>query len=259
VLRSAKKSGILNLLHKKGGAAMFPGVLLPVIGLTGPTGAGKSTAARILAGLGCAVLDGDALAREITRPGSPVLQKLAARFGGDIICKGGMLDRKLLAERAFASEKSRRDLGFITHPAITELALKSASALQYSETEVSPPRSSALQRYRAIALDAAALMESDLAQYCDKIVVITAPEELRLRRVLKRDGISERAARQRIGAQSRMDYTGGAGHTITIDTTEGEAALQRELETFLEQILPLDGSAPAGTGAVPGGDLPPRD
>jgi len=204
-----------------------------LIGLTGPSGAGKTAAARILESLGCAVIDGDALAREIVLPGSPVLQKLAERFGEDI-CKGGILDRSLLAERAFASEKARQDLNSITHPAITELAMT---------------REKALQGYRAIVLDAAALPESELAALCRHILIVTAPEDLRLRRILARGGVTEEAARRRIEAQRHMDWS-GAGHTIILN--EGsEEALRLAVEKAFYAMAGDPGAAAGGaSGAV---------
>jgi len=205
-----------------------------ILGLTGPSGAGKTTAARILASLGCAVIDCDALAREIVGPGSPVLAQLAARFGEDV-CKGETLDRVLLAERAFASEKARRDLNSITHPAITELALTRAKALQDA---------------RAVVLDAAALLESELAPLCAHILIMAAPEELRVRRILARDDLTEAQARRRVEAQRQVDYRPppGVGHTI-IDTTEGEAALRHEVEKAFHAVV-------GGPGAAAGGAAP---
>jgi len=201
-----------------------------IIGLTGPTGAGKTTAARILEGMGCDIIDCDVLARDITLPGSPVLAELAQRFGEDIVREDGFLDRALLASRAFASEQARQALNAITHPAITALALEQAG------------RSDG----RAVVIDAAALLESELIWYCNHTIVVTAPEELRLARILARDGITEQAARQRMAAQSHINYH-RYGHTI-IDTSDGEAALKRELEKILAEILPMGGDPPAGPG-----------
>jgi len=202
--------------------------------LTGPTGAGKTTAAHILEGLGCAVIDGDALAREITQPGSPVLTQLAERFGEDI-CKGENLDRLLLAERAFASEKARRDLNTITHPAITELVLA---------------RAKALQGYKAVVLDAAALLESELAALCGHILIITAPEELRLRRILARGGVTGEAARRRIEAQRRMDFHVGAGRTV-IQNEGSEEDLRHAVEKAFQVVAGGSGAASGGAAPVP--------
>jgi len=181
---------------------VFPNSSIPVIGVTGPTGAGKSTIAGHLAALGCAVIDGDVLAREITLSGSPTLEILAKQFGEDILDADGNLNRPLLAERAFCSEENRLALNRITHPAITMLAIKQAAGL--------PPATP------AIAIDAAALLESGLIQYIDHIVFAEAPENLRLRRIMARDGISEQAAMRRIAAQQEIQYIppAGLGHTI---------------------------------------------
>jgi dephospho-CoA kinase len=192
--------------------------------LTGPSGAGKTTAARILEALGCAVIDCDALAREIVLPRSPVLAQLAARFGEDILCKGETLDRTLLAERAFASEKARQDLNSITHPAITDLALQRAKALQAP---------------RAIVFDAAALLECELAALCGHILMITAPEDLRLQRICARDGLTEEAARRRVEAQRHMDFYARAGCTV-IENTGSEEDLRRVIEKAFRAYVSID-------------------
>jgi len=186
------------------------------------------------------VIDCDALAREIVLPGSPVLARLAARFGGDILLEDGTLDRPLLAHRAFADETARRALNSITHPAITALALERAQALQDA---------------KAIVLDAAALLESELAALCRHILIVTAPEDLRLQRILARDGLSEQAARRRIEAQRQVDYRPppGLAHTI-IDTSEGEAALRHEIERAFHALAGNPGAA-AG-GAAPAAPAP---
>ena len=91
----------------------------PVIGLTGQTGAGKSTAAALLRAQGLAVIDADEIARKVTRPGSFVLSALAAAFGADLILPDGSLNRPLLAQRAFSSPGQTARLNAITprdHP-----------------------------------------------------------------------------------------------------------------------------------------------
>ena len=202
---------------------MFPNSSIPVIGVTGPTGAGKSTIARQLASLGCAVIDGDVLARAITQPGSPTLEILAERFGEDTLDADGNLNRALLAERAFCSEESRLAMNRITHPAITALAMKQAAGL--------PPAT------QAIALDAAALLESGLMPFIDHLVLIEAPEELRLQRIMARDGISEQAAMQRIAAQRDILYAppAGLGHTI-LKSVESEMH-PHELSQIMERLI----------------------
>ena len=202
---------------------MFPNSSIPVIGVTGPTGAGKSTIAQQLASLGCAVIDGDVLARAITQPGSPTLKILAKQFGEDILDFDGNLNRALLAKRAFCNEESRRALNHITHPAITALAMQQAAKL--------PPATP------AIALDAAALLESGLMPFIDHIVFVEAPEELRLRRIMARDGISEQAAKQRITAQREISYAPPAGLGHTILKSEESEMHPHVLNQILERLI----------------------
>ena len=191
-----------------------------VLGLCGQSGAGKSTAAKILAKAGCVVIDCDDLARDIVQPGSPVLQELVAHFGAEILHEDGTLNRGELAARAFANDETRHALNGITHTAITALALQQIAQAQG----------------RVIVIDAAALLESEIAQHCDHIAVITAPQELRRTRILARDGMTEQAANQRMQAQANMDVS---GHT-SIDNTQGEAELAAKLRRLLTEILPMD-------------------
>ena len=202
---------------------MFPNSSIPVIGVTGPTGAGKSTVAQQLASLGCAVIDGDALARAITLPGSPALKLLASQFGEDILDSDGNLNRALLAERAFCGEESRLALNRITHPAITTLATQQAAGL----SPATP----------AIVIDAAALLESGLMPFIDHIVFVQAPEELRLRRIMARDGISEQAAMRRIAAQRGIRYIPPAGLGHTILKSEESEAHRYELSQIMERFV----------------------
>ena len=171
------------------------------IGLTGKTGAGKSTVASYLKEKGCYIIDGDIIARQITEKGSDVLPLLQKAFGEDILDEKGCLIRKLLAERAFSSKENTALLNSITHPAIKKRCEKE---MAFAES----------QGFRTAVIDAAAILESDCKDLCDKIVVVTAPEEIRLERILNRDSISLQQALTRINAQKDDDYYFSKAHII---------------------------------------------
>ena len=162
-------------------------------GLTGKTGAGKSTVSAMLRERGWYVIDGDVLARQIVSPGSPVLRQLAAAFGGDILRGDGTLDRKALVDRLHETPDGVETLNAITHPAIDALA---QAELEKAEEA----------GYTRCVFDAAALLESPSKARCDKIIVVTAPEEDRLRRILVRDELTEAQARARMAMQKDDDW-----------------------------------------------------
>ena len=166
---------------------------MKVYGLTGKTGAGKSTVAEKLEKMGFCVIDGDKIARSITEKGKPAISMLANEFGCDIIEDDGSLNRKLLASRAFKDRESTAKLNAITHPIIKtefEKELRKAEAEGFSFA----------------VIDAAALLESSCKDLCEKIIVVTAPEEIRLSRILLRDGITKEQALIRIKAQFPDEY-----------------------------------------------------
>ena len=166
---------------------------MKVYGLTGKTGAGKSTVAEKLEKMGFCVIDGDKIARSITEKGKPAISILANEFGCDIIEDDGSLNRKLLASRAFKDRESTAKLNAITHPIIkTEFEKE----LRKAEEE----------GFSFAVIDAAALLESSCKDLCEKIIVVTAPEEIRLSRILLRDGITKEQALIRIKAQFPDEY-----------------------------------------------------
>ena len=164
-----------------------------VIGLTGKTGAGKSTVADFLKINGCFIIDGDKIARDILLPGEPAVKELADCFGEDIILPDGNIDRKKVAARAFATPQATERLNAITHPHITA---RFVADIKTAENE----------GYNTAVIDAAALLESDCRSLCSFIVVVTAPEDIRLERILKRDGITKEQALTRIRAQKDDGY-----------------------------------------------------
>lgn len=182
--------GVYNRLLR---AAAFKILTPPVIyGLTGQTGAGKSTVAKELEKKGYLIVDGDVAAREVVEKGSPVLDRLAETFGSDILDENGELIRSALAKKAFATEENRQKLNAITHPAVTKWSIDFIKK-NFAD-------------HKGAVIDAAAIFDSDIRRYCTKMIVVTAPEDIRLERILKRDGLTEDAAMLRIKAQKDEQY-----------------------------------------------------
>lgn len=155
-----------------------------IIGLTGQSGAGKSTAARLFEENGFAVINADALVRSIYETNPACLRAVAASFGEDIVRADGTLDRALLAERVFSSAGNTALLGALVHPFVLAETLR------------------LLKNVKGCAvLDAPQLFESNIDVICDRIVSVTADEDVRVRRIIARDGIDEAQARQRVAAQ----------------------------------------------------------
>lgn len=163
-----------------------------IIGLTGQTGAGKTSVGEILSRSGCEIIDTDKIAREITEKGSPVLLSLADAFGEDIL-ENGELNRKLLAVRAFSSRENTEKLNEITHPEITK-RVKQRIEEAFKKGK------------KAAVIDAAALFESGEDKLCDFTVAVVCPENIRFERIMKRDGITQEQAGTRIKAQQDEKY-----------------------------------------------------
>ncbi|MBQ2842172.1 MAG: threonylcarbamoyl-AMP synthase [Clostridia bacterium] len=166
-------------------------IKIPVIGLTGQTGAGKTTVASILKEKGCRIVDTDILARKAVQ-NPEVIGMLLKRFGDDII-KDGVLDRHELARRAFSTPEGTDALSAITHPEITRLAIEEIHTAEKDGAA-------------AAVVDAALLFDSPLVAICDKNISVVADEKIRLERIIKRDSISESDALLRINAQPPTEY-----------------------------------------------------
>lgn len=193
-----------------------------VIGLTGPTGSGKSTVAQALQRLGCAIVDADAAARSVAEQPA-CLAKLKEAFGADITGPDGALDRKTLSKRAFAGPEATRRLNSITHPAIFEACIRQIREAQQAGC-------------KAVILDAPLLFESGAERLCDAVIAVTAAPESRLRRIMARDNIGEDLARARMEAQHGEEYyTQRAGYAFSGSTDW--SVLDKKAGELLERIL----------------------
>lgn len=155
------------------------------LALSGGIGAGKSAIAQVLRGLGVYVVDADQLAREVLSPLHPVYEAVLKNFGADLALPDGSLDRRLLARRAFSSPESTLLLNSLTHPAI--------SALAWERLKSAPQGTCALY-------DVPLLTTYEDASLFDAVIMVSAPEEVRLRRLISR-GLGEEDARARIRSQ----------------------------------------------------------
>ncbi len=191
-----------------------------ILGLTGPTGSGKSVVSGVLQSHGAAIIDADAVSRKIVEKGEPCLAALTEEFGNDILSADGTLNRHALAEKAFATDEKTARLTAITHPFIL--------SRMREEMHVAVENENAL-----IVLDAPLLFESGLHADCDKTVVVIADRAARLARICKRDGISEAAASDRMARQpEEFFYTSRANRVIRND---GDIAA---LQSAAEDLLP---------------------
>lgn len=194
---------------------------MKVFGLTGKTGAGKSTVALKMQSMGFYVIDGDKIARSITEKGKSALKELAKEFGCDIIRSDGSLDRKLLASRAFKDKESTAKLNGITHPIIKAEFEKE---LQNAENE----------GYSFALIDAAALLESSCKDLCEKIIVVTAPKEIRLHRILERDSITKEQAETRMNAQFPDEYYFSKADIILRNYPPFESDIEKQLKELTQ-------------------------
>ncbi len=194
-----------------------------VVGMTGPTGSGKSTVGKLLCERGFKIIDADKTARRVTEKGSPTLALLCNAFGDDILLETGELDRAALAKKAFADSESLEKLNSITHPAIIELIEQEIAELaQQGETK--------------IILDAPQLFEANADRLCDFILSVLADRETRLRRIISRDNISAEQANARINAQKPDEFFVDNSDFVIHNSTDIEA-LTPQIDLMLEKTL----------------------
>ncbi|MBF4619756.1 dephospho-CoA kinase [Clavibacter sp. VKM Ac-2542] len=163
---------------------------MQVIGLTGGIAAGKTVVADRLAELGAVRIDADRLAREVVEPGTPALAEIARRFGPGVIAADGSLDRPALGAVVFQDPDARRDLEAITHPAVRALSAARMAAAGEADADA------------VVVYDIPLLVESGRVDEFDRIVVVHAPREERIRRLVELRGMSTEEAERRIASQA---------------------------------------------------------
>ncbi|WP_293818421.1 dephospho-CoA kinase [uncultured Corynebacterium sp.] len=183
------------------------------IGLTGGIGSGKSTVSSRLAEHGAFIVDADLVAREIVEPGQPALAELAEAFDG-VLNPDGTLNRAELARQAFATPEATEKLNAITHPRIrarTEELFKQG-------------RESGAQ---VLVYDMPLLIENGEVDKVDHVLVVDAPDELRIDRLVQHRGLDEDDARRRIAAQIDRATRLNAADTVLDNSGTVEQLLEQ--------------------------------
>lgn len=218
---------VSNRLKKAAGFHVIEAPRPPVIGITGPTGAGKTSALRALETLGGCVLDCDAIYHEMLRT-DPALRSAITDAFGDVFAPDGSLDRQKLGTLVFGDAAQ----------------LERLNAIIYTHLPRELKRRMALSPAPIMGIDAINLVESGLSALCDRTLAVIAPPEVRIRRIMARDGISEEYARLRVAAQKGDDFY-RAGCTDTLENTAAapETFQQTALDFFrhmMEDLTPSD-------------------
>ena len=198
------------------------------LGITGRSGCGKSTVTAVFAARGIPLADADQLSREILLPGSPLLPQLAERFGADIIKEDGTLDRRLLADRAFATPEGKAALDALTHPEIVRRIRLAKHAAEEAGASL-------------FVLDGAVIVGTEAEAECDRLAVVTAPFETSVARIAKRDGIAPEMAARRLNAQTPEEaLLARADYVLRNDADL--AALEAAANALCEQLLAEGGT-----------------
>lgn len=188
-----------------------------IIGITGGTGCGKTTALNTIAALGGLVIDCDKVYHDLLVTDTAMLSAIENRFPG--VVKDGILDRKALAAIVFADEQALLELNAITHGAVKNKVLKIL--------EIAPSLA---------AIDAIGLFEGGLDGLCDVTVAVTAPEEVRVQRLVQRDDLTQQQAMLRINGQKSQEYF-AAKCDYVLENNGTQADFQEKCLAFFQKLL----------------------
>lgn len=193
-----------------------------IVGLTGRSGCGKSTVSEHYRAKGYAVLDCDRAAREVAAPGSSCLNQLVQAFGSEIVDAEGRLQRRTLARKAFSSEEGTARLTQITHPAIIALLVEQAEQAFSTGAEM-------------VFADGAVIVGHSFEAYCQRIIVVDAPDDVCVARIMKRDEIDREAAVQRLAAQMSSEQLRKAADYV-IENHADRMTLLQQADQVLQEL-----------------------
>lgn len=185
-----------------------------LVGLTGGIGSGKSTVARMLAERGAVLLDADVFSREALEPGTDAHAGVVRLFGRDVLRPDGRLDRAKIGQLVFTDEALRSKLERIVHPEVHRRSRDAIEALR--ETDA------------VVVYDAALIYETGRQGEFDVMVVVTAPEDRRVARLVAK-GMSEEDARRRMAAQLPLAEKAAVADVV-LDNSGSAEELERQVD-----------------------------
>jgi len=193
-----------------------------LIGLTGQIGAGKSTVAKYLQRLGAVIVDADQIGRDLLDKNVAVKRSLVRSFGRNIVDRSGTINRRALALAAFETETSRKNLNRIVHPPLLKELRRKVRANLHAN--------------KIVVIDAALLLEWGLDKKVDSVVVVRAPLDIRLRRMIER-GFARADVIRRMRRQ--MNWSEFDQRADVVISNSGKKTDLRRAVTFLwKQITP---------------------
>lgn len=195
------------------------------VGLTGGIAAGKSLVARTLADCGAVLVDADALAREVVEPGTDGLAAVVDAFGPQVLAADGTLDRAALAWIVFGNEEKRATLNSIVHPLVRARAAELAA--QVPEDGI-------------LVQDIPLLVETGQAGNFDFVLVVEAPEEERIARMVRDRGMTPEDARARIAAQATAEQRAAVADAVLENTATPEDLVEAVRRLWNSRLVPLN-------------------
>jgi dephospho-CoA kinase len=199
---------------------------MTVVALTGGVAAGKTTVTDVLAVRGAWVIDADVLARRAVEPGTQALEEIQARFGPNVLDSSGSLDRGALGRVVFQDPGARADLNAIVHPRVKALYDEELAAVQAGSPET------------VVVYAVPLLAEARSASEFDVIIVVDAPEDLRIRRLEEHRGLSHEDARSRVAAQVSDDTRLAMADSI-LDASGDLERTQRAAHELYDELVAL--------------------